>query len=154
MTTIAFDGTHICADGRSTIGNAIYTEDEPKIVKAGDYILAMAGDSESSEALILALQAGHELTDIEELPAYICGFLVHKGEVHTIHWDDEGKRIGSWKCHKHWAFGTGSEYAIAMMDSGKTAKEAVQYAGTRDTNTGRPYMLVDVKKGKITTLEG
>ena len=34
-----------------------------------------------------------------------------------------------------WAFGSGAEYAIAAMDHGSTAVQAVKYASTRDLMT-------------------
>ena len=35
-----------------------------------------------------------------------------------------------------WGVGSGGTFAYCALDFGKTAKEAVEYAATKDTNTG------------------
>ncbi len=47
------------------------------------------------------------------------------------------------------AKGSGCELALAAMDHGKSAKEAVEYAMTRDIYTGGKVQVIDVKTGKI-----
>lgn len=41
--------------------------------------------------------------------------------------------------------GSGYQFAIAALDLGKTAKEAVNYAKTRDIYTGGRVRVFDVK---------
>lgn len=48
------------------------------------------------------------------------------------------------------AKGSGSELALASMDHGKSAKEAVEYAMTRDIYSGGKVHVIDVETGKVT----
>ena len=43
--------------------------------------------------------------------------------------------------------GSGGEFAIAALDMGKTAKEAVEYAMTRDFYSGGKVHVYDIETG-------
>ena len=50
-----------------------------------------------------------------------------------------------------WSFGSGGDAALAAMDLGHTAKEAVKFAATRDLYTGgaiQSYKLKSIKGNK------
>jgi len=44
------------------------------------------------------------------------------------------------------AMGSGEEFALAALDHGKTAEDAVAYAATRDSGTGGKIRVFDVAK--------
>lgn len=46
------------------------------------------------------------------------------------------------------AIGSGWQFALAAMDFGKTAKQAIEYAATRDNGTGGGVDYVRIRKTK------
>lgn len=46
------------------------------------------------------------------------------------------------------AIGSGWQFAAAAMDFGKTAKQAIEYAATRDNGTGGGVDYVRIRKTK------
>ena len=146
MTTIAFDGKFICCDGRVTVGSIIAEEHEKKAVKIDDDIFILAGDCFDAE-MFLSSKAGDSSGAAQG--AYI-GFWVSELGVRVVYFD-EGEKY--WTCAHRWAIGSGGEFAIAAMDHGASAIDAVRYAHTKDNNTGKPYQLVDINKLSIKTLK-
>ena len=43
--------------------------------------------------------------------------------------------------------GSGSDFALALIDMGKSAKESIEYAMTRDIYTGGKVHVYDIEKG-------
>ena len=49
------------------------------------------------------------------------------------------------KCFCNESFGSGSSFALSAMDFGKSAKDSVKYAMTRDIYTGGKIKVIKVK---------
>ena len=54
---------------------------------------------------------------------------------HQIYW---GSNMNNWMLlpQDHWAIGSGCQFAIAAMDTGKSPKEAIKIASKYDLHTG------------------
>lgn len=142
MTTIAYCDGVIAYDSRCCKGDMIATDDYDKRYKLKGWNFFLAGTICDMERFMEAVVAGKESDtewDVE-------GFAVDpKGKL----WDVGGE---GWRVHLQGvsrACGSGGNFALAAMDFGCSAKKAVEYAGTRDSNTGgrvRTYKLKGATK--------
>lgn len=135
MTTIAYNHKRkeIAADGRLTAPCGVITNDSYRkvIVENGNHWF-LAG-SISDHQLLIDIHNGDKSVDYE-LDAY------------ALRVDKDGNvdlcaNIGNGAptiepITSNYAIGTGYQFALAAMDFGRSAKEAVEYAATRDSNTG------------------
>ena len=132
MTTIAWHKpTNTFAyDGRTTSGSMIVSDKSEKAFTRGSITFVMCGSLHDEELLINSYLSGGGNADLD------CNALVHDdGKVYKI---GQTKEDGLWVniLNDSFALGSGSDWAIAAMDFGNNAKEAVKYAMTRDTGTG------------------
>ena len=131
MATIAIDHNTISADGRITFGDQIQRDDDKKVFKIGKAIVAYAGSVPDSETLIDIAFNGADVPDTS-LDANI---LTIDDGVPMMHDCTDGV-YKFWQVHPTFAIGSGEMYALAAMDLGKTSREAVKYAMTRDIYSG------------------
>ncbi|RAS14836.1 ATP-dependent protease HslVU (ClpYQ) peptidase subunit [Microvirgula sp. AG722] len=138
MTTIAFDGRTMAADGRATANGVIERDNYVKVFRLGDRLVGFAGDTRYlpgvkrfllDEEKSLPTPAGESEFDV----------LVWDGHVLRAYTDgvDEPDDF-EWP----WAIGSGAMPAIAAMRAGADAEHAVRIAMTMDVFTG----------GQVTTL--
>ena len=153
MTTIAWDGTILAADSRATAGSTIIGDSETKIIvneNNADWTIcgvkviafASAGSGSTPEELQNYLIDGiTRNTEMREGLGFtsiiICfghGFEIYKSEgVKTI----EIQPLRSKR-----AIGSGGDFALAAMLSGKDACDAVSIAKQCDVYTGGPVVHV------------
>ncbi len=127
MTTIAYKDNIIAYDSRSCKGNTIFDDDSDKHVEEGGVHFFMCGDASKCGEFLSAYHG--EPNDVE-----IEAFMIKDGKVYLCSVNDMGE---FWSVRsKTWAIGSGSEFALAAMDLGKSAKDAVKVAMKRDTGTG------------------
>ncbi len=139
MTTIAYNHKYkqVAYDGRCTGGDVIKCDDGDKLDTKGDLTFILAGALDEKEHLI-----GQYPNKLEKTVS-VSGFLIKDKIVYGICGDD--LNIAEWKMNYSDSHGSGAKFAIAAMDHGKTAKEAVEYAMTRDIYTGGKVRVFDVK---------
>ena len=77
----------------------------------------------------------------------INGILIEKGMAYSLFVEEE--RIFKSEINYNDAFGSGFRFALAAMDHGKSAKEAIEYAMTRDIYTGGNIQVIDVESGEL-----
>ena len=143
MTTIAFDGRTMAADRQMTDGSrkVRFKSKLRKLQKIGA-LAGFAGD------IYKAIQLGDWLNgdadlpgmdnpeDIEALVAFSDGrIMLYNGLGQPVELDEEVYAIGS-----------GGDYALAAMELGKTAEEAVRYAMTRDGGSGFGVEVIEFTK--------
>lgn len=146
MTTVAWDLRVLSVDSRSTIGPDIMSDKTQKlfrnqgvfsaVVLCGSYDIA----KQYMEETLCTLE--HPLDLLKE-PASeefsIVGILKGTQEAWRLNGDC------TFLIDVPWAFGSGADYALAAMDHGKTAVEAVKYAATRDFKTNNRIQSYTVK---------
>ena len=143
MTTIAIDHDTIAADGRETGGGIIYNDKVKKIGVREGVLYAFAGNVGDGLKLLDLIFDG-VTCDCEGLSAN--AITIKDGEV-IMHGYNEGE-YSNWPVSLPYSFGSGSQFALAAMDLGKTAKEAVKYAMTRDPYTGGKIKAIKYKQEK------
>jgi hypothetical protein len=135
MTTIAFDGKTLAADKRTSFGGLHATT--IKVHRVNGLLVAGCGTS----ALICEMRAWLESgADPKEFPAAQRD-TKECASVLVIHPNGDIRQYESSPyplviLDKHWAIGSGRDFAMAAMYLGKTAVEAVEVASVFDTNTG------------------
>ena len=131
MTTIAYNhkDKEIAVDSRTTAGAFIVSDKSKKWHKVGDATFIISGPVSEEKQLI------DSWNGVEGLVSSCAALVIEGGKVYKCAFDPED---GFWKmeitCNQ--CLGSGGDYAIAAMDFGKSAKEAVKYAMTRDACSG------------------
>lgn len=129
MTTIAWDGQTLAADRRVCADGALYRTALKIHTVPGGYI-ACCGDVGQIHKF-LSWYRGRCKDEAPELDNFGALALVH-GKLSL--WDGDAEMPCEWG--EKLAIGSGTTWAQAAMDFGKTAIEAVEYAATRDNGTG------------------
>lgn len=141
MTTIVYDhkNKQIAIDSRVTAGNMICDENAEKFIKNISATWFLCGTVADYEQLI---ELSHNEKPEVQPDAYAI-MVNHKG-VWLVCFN------GDYCCHSPLshsrAIGSGADFALSALDHGKTAKEAIEYAMTRDTGTGGKVHVFDVEK--------
>ncbi len=138
MTTIAYDTKTLVSDSRSSIGDMIYEEDAQKIfTNVGPFtVVGISGAYQDAMDIIKIINDYTQVDHIRGIPfeelgqASLLG-ITYEGEL----WGYAGDQSCKLREDKPFAIGSGSQFALAAMDLGKTAEEAVIYASTRDMFT-------------------
>lgn len=130
MTTIIYDHktNQVAIDSREVRGNVICNDNADKIVSSGEYVFFMCGDKSGEKSLVDYVVNGSEFTP----GAY--AFYNYRGEFFLISDIDGEPFTEKLDCSDY--IGSGGVWAMAALDFGCSAKEAVEYAKTRDCKTG------------------
>lgn len=132
MTTIAIDHNTISADGRATDQNGYIARDNHnKLMKSGNVIYAYAGQVADAEMLVDIVIHDDSVSDI----SLSANLVTIDSEVILLHTLSKGV-LRSESIEPPFCLGSGEHFALSAMDFGKTSKEAVKYAMTRDSSTG------------------
>ncbi len=141
MTTIAYNhrDKEIAVDSRLCRGDLLITDKANKVVIKDGVTFVFAGQTCWNQALI-NMWFGGEVNERMECSALV----VDSGVVYDYGLNNEGleskEAIGG-NLYK----GSGGMWAFAAMDFGKSAKDAVKYAMTRDIYTGGKVHVIKVK---------
>lgn len=148
MTTIAFDGQILAADGKVVHNGRPISYNIPKLFMGiGDIpVAAMSGSAQCAAAVERALAKGekppvgeYDLLCISEQGA-VFDFAAQDG---FRFYYPKGTPI---------ALGSGGPYALGAMRAGANAIEAVRIAAECDTGTGGTILYYTVSEGYIRTL--
>ncbi len=143
MTTIVYDhnARQIACDSRCTGDGIIKTDSFIKYRYSGAALFFFTGPVSDHEKLINAYSHGK----IEKCEANAMIFV--DGNVMLCGIDNEE----FWLENSAYSQGIGSgfKFALAALDFGKSAKEAIEYAATRDFYTGGKIHVLDIDTGKF-----
>lgn len=139
MTTIAWDGKTLAADKQATCAGSKFRVANKIEAIPGGYI-ACAGKISQIYHFLRWYRGGRKgkTPELEEF----CAIAIVRGNV--VLWDGDSEV--PCRPDEKLAEGSGWKWALAAMDFGKTAVEAVQYASTRDNGTGCGVDYVTIKK--------
>ena len=139
MTTIAYNhkDKQVAVDSRMTSNDIINTDTFDKFIENDLGIWVFAGSDCDFKAMSL-LRHGDELDNLECI-----AMLITEGKVYGVEVDGGICSYSEYQHNK--AFGSGSHFALASMDHGKSAEDAVKYAMTRDIYSGGNVRVFDVK---------
>ncbi|MEG0969314.1 MAG: proteasome subunit beta [Pseudomonas sp.] len=140
MTTIAYKDGVIAYDSRQTRSGAIVSDNAPKCQVVEGVSFFLSGAVCDEKALIAAY-----FGTPSQAPVECSGYAVDGGKLLMVGCDD---KTGIWKQEldpaNPDAIGSGSAYALAAMDMGSSAEDAVRAAMKRDIYTGGKVRSVRV----------
>lgn len=130
MTTIAYNhkDKEIAYDSRQCMGNFIATDNASKIMITDHGVFFLSGSVPDCEFL------ANNYPQIARDNSTAYGLAVFDGAVYWI--SNDNGITAAVECEYEFTAGSGEAYAQAALDFGKSAKEAVEYAMTRDCKTG------------------
>lgn len=143
MTTIAYKDGVIAYDGRQTRNDRIVSDSAPKCQVVDGVSFFLSGAVCDEKALIAAY-----FGSASPVPVECSGYVVDDGKLMMVGCDD---KTGIWKqdldLSNPDAIGSGCAYAIAAMDMGASAEDAVRAAMKRDIYTGGTVRTVIINEG-------
>ena len=160
MTTLVYSKTEhaLFADSRCTDNRGYVMDDDAEkiVVYPNGDVLVLAGDVIACEivednwpniqAACEELAGGHNG----------CQGFLYEVESDTVSSlcvapDDMGNVSATcWRINHDYAFGSGSDFAIAALDFGMGPAQAIEYASTRDTGTNNRVKTIDLVKHRET----
>ena len=140
MTTIAYKDGVIAYDGRQVRSDRIVSDNAQKCQVVDGVSFFLSGAVCDEKALIAAYFGAPSPRPVE-----CSGYVVDGGKLMMIGHDDA---TGIWKQDidpsSPDAIGSGTPYALAAMDMGASAEEAVRAAMKRDIYTGGMVRVVTI----------
>lgn len=143
MTTIVYDhkAKQIAVDGRSTGDEIIQTDEYVKYLFTCDQAWFFCGVNSDHHKLLDGFN-GKPSGDCQ-----VNAILIIDKQVYKCGSDKDG--FWKEKVNHNCSIGSGYRFALAALDHGKSAKEAVEYAATRDIYTGGKITVYDIESGEI-----
>jgi len=136
LTTIAWKDGKIAYDSRQCRGDTIMSDNVSKKHKYKNHLFFLTGSCHDFNEFMEAIVDG-----VHENIVYDCSGLMVDPDS-AVYEVGSSDNTGSWRLDLKdiqapcTALGSGYQYALAAMDLGCTAKEAVQQAAKRDLPTG------------------
>lgn len=141
MTTIVYDheNQQIAVDSRVTAGTDIVTDACFKEELRNGDTWFCAGSTADSKMMMDCFYSEEKASrDIDGTGA----IMVNNGNVHLVGIENGLFWHHTIYCNR--SIGSGGHFAIAALDHGKTAMEAVEYACTRDSGSGGKVRVFDI----------
>lgn len=151
MTTIVYDHKkkQIACDSRSTIGGTIIDDCAIKYRSTDGKLWFIAGRPGDADTFINhyePLTTANKNMDVSAIFVVTSGACVGGAYMAVKDSDDT---YAECIIDHNYAQGSGDKWALSALDHGKTAKEAVEYAMTRDVYSGGKVHVYDIVKGKF-----
>lgn len=140
MTTIVYKDGVIATDTRMSSGNVIVSDDFEKRYESKGCVFFLCGGIHDAHELVAAYP-GMKISDSNNSS----GFVVDHGDLMWVCSSRGVLTRAPVTCVE--AYGSGMEFALAACDHGKSAKEAVEYAMSRDSGTGGRVRCYDAVNG-------
>jgi len=143
MTTIVYDhkNKQIACDSRESGGGVLFTDEAIKYRAVDNDMWFICGSKSDVSIFIDTFEHNRNVPENIECG----GLLVRDGVVYKACNEDGVYKLDELPCNE--SVGSGGWLAMAAVDLGKTAKEAVEYAMTRDLYTGGKIHIYDIEKG-------
>jgi len=143
MTTIAYNhkDKEIAVDSRCTNQGKIVTDamDKSITISGVTYFYTASGDD--GEKLAKIISGSSTDKDNESLDAAV--MFIKSGKAFMGCYSEN--KLDTWLLTYSDSIGSGCDFALAAMDFGKTAKESVEYAATRNHHTGGEVRVFKVE---------
>lgn len=134
MTTIAYRDGVMVGDGRLCADTHILTDRYVKVRDCGKFIVGLAGNAESFEAVWKWYQNGCKVKSKPKGNYETLAYEKSTGKLHT--YEIKGKSCVVLPSDEPAAIGAGADYARVAMGCGKSAVEAVKLAERFNSDTG------------------
>jgi len=151
MTTIVYDhkNKQIACDSRTTIGGTIIDDESIKYKTVDDKLWFLSGSPGDADTFITHYKPLTETNAHLNIDAI---FLIIQGDcVGGVYRAIKNEQDVYKECilDHNFTAGSGDMWALAALDHGKTAKEAVEYAMSRDIYSGGKVHVYDIEKGEF-----
>jgi len=149
MTTIAYKDDIMVSDSRSCIGDLIYEEDCQKLfTNQGPFlVIGIAGNYQDGMDILDIIKGYTQIDQVRnidfkeaKIQASFLG-VTYDGKL----WHYAGDCSFQLRNDLTFAVGSGSDFALGAMASGKTAEEAVIIASRFDVSTNSEIQVVDLR---------
>ena len=151
MTTIVYDhkNKQLACDSRSTIDGVIIDNKAIKYKNNGDklwFVCGRKGDADTFITHYRPLCSANENMEVSVV------FVITEGDCAGgvyMAVKDSNNTYAECVLDHDYAQGSGEQWALSALDHGMTAKQAVEYAMTRDVYTGGKVHVYDIEKGEF-----
>lgn len=140
MTTIAYRDGVMVGDGRLCADTHILTDRYVKIRDCGKFIVGLAGNAESFEAVWKWYKDGCKVKSKPKGDYETLAYEKSTGKLHT--YEMKSKMCVYLPSDEPAAIGAGADYARVAMGCGKTALEAVKLSERFNSDTGGESTIV------------
>jgi len=146
MTTIIYnhEKKQIACDSRMSKSSGAYNDCYTKMVWHKSILFILTGSTCDMEYFRENYEK-YKKIDLVDMELDCSGFIVRDGVVYSVF--VHGGIFNEDICFCNEFAGSGGQYAISALDHGKTVKEAVEYAATKDCFTGGKVHVYDIEKG-------
>lgn len=143
MTTIVYDhkNKQVACDSRITRGDVICTNEGVKWLSDGQGVWFFCGKTCDKQMLIDYFSGKPQKDNL--IPESAAFYFKFDDGVYLRTVNDDGV-IQESPIDFSDAIGSGEQWAISALDHGKTAKEAIEYAMSRDVYTGGEVVVFEV----------
>lgn len=143
MTTIVTDSKQIAFDSMGVRGKTIVNTPSMKMREKDEHYFFLSGACTFMDLFIECFFSKEEAKEWDNVSAFI---LKPDKTIWVASFDGEGFVFEDYIMEGEiYAIGSGEEFAISALDLGKTPKEAVEYAMTRDIYTGGDVNVFDIE---------
>lgn len=142
MTTIAYKKGFVACDSRVTKDNFIVDDSYEKLITKDGVAFFVCGATSDYGALIDAYLARKYDGDSENIDAV--AFVIDKGFLYTCAIHNKEFWRSPARYDNPIALGSGRDFAIAFMDAGMSAEEAVKASCKRDSASGGEIRVYSV----------
>lgn len=146
MTVIVYQHAtqQIAVDSRVTAGDLIVSDEcNKEEFRQGDIWFSMGSVADSKIMLDIFYSDGEASRDIDGTGA----LMVNNGTATLV--GVENGKIWHHPVSVNRCLGSGGEFALASLDHGKTAKQAAEYACTRNNGCGGKIRVFDIATAKF-----
>lgn len=141
MTTIVYDHKRreIAIDSRITCGSRIDSDSYDKTIQRSGAVWFLGGVSAETELFVDSFIAGETGKEYE-----VCALVAEGGNVYHCSYNN-GRPLKNLLTYSD-SIGSGSDYAIAAIDMGANAEDALKAAIRRDVYTGGNVRVFNVER--------
>lgn len=145
MTTIIYDhkNKQVACDSRESGGGVLFSDDSVKYVVSGSDVWFICGSKSDKDIFINTF--AHNACVPENLECG--GLLARDGKCYKACNEGGVYKLDELVCNE--SLGSGGWLAMAAVDLEKTAKEAVEYAMTRDLFSGGKVHVYDIESAEF-----
>lgn len=143
MTTIIYDHKRqeVAVDSRRSTQGGRYTDDTNKIIHEGSLTFILTGSLCDFDYFIKNYEM-YKVINLGDVQLDCSGVMIRDGKAYHVFIHENVFNEELLLCNE--GFGSGGAFAIAAMDFGKSAKEAIEYAMTKDVFTGGKVQVIDI----------
>ena len=147
MTTIVYDhkNKQIACDSRMSKSSGVYSDCFVKMIKKGERLFVMTGSTCDMQYFIDNFGQYKKVGLNVDLDCN--GIMIENGVAYSVFIHGDVFNMDYLICNE--SEGSGGKFALSALDFGRTAREAIEYAITKDCYSGGEVHVYDIEKGEF-----